>query len=343
MASSRRLWAALQGVICVHKPADTHLASLKKRIIAQIVEQGNQAWEGRPPKEIELPIVTEGESGAIWITGTKKQPDYSEHPLVVGPMLHPQDVLVEELGDMEPTTSGICLLGLNDGCEQLPGILERAWPSRYRLEGILGRQTVDNEIKGRVMESGQYEPVSRGRMQKVISKMLANFRRLSFELSGVDAQSEAAFEMARKGIPRPSIPGQLLVQKMDLAVWAPPYFALDLTCSGETDATLRNFVLQIGGSVGTVASPTKLIRLGVGPFLPEHALLWKQLNLQNIVRNIAANRKMLTDFKADQSPVFEEAEPVSVVKGLLDTKKLNSADDEEVDAMRPYWGREYEK
>lgn len=38
-------------------------------------------------------------------------------------------------------------------------------------------------------------------------KIKSHFRRSAFDLSGVDIQSEEAFEMARRGHPRPAVPG----------------------------------------------------------------------------------------------------------------------------------------
>lgn len=42
------------------------------------------------------------------------------------------------------------VLGVNAGCDELPSIMARSFVNSYRLECMLGRETMRHDIKGRV-------------------------------------------------------------------------------------------------------------------------------------------------------------------------------------------------
>ncbi|VDK21216.1 unnamed protein product, partial [Anisakis simplex] len=108
---SSKLWAVLQGIVCVHKARDVSLAALKKILTSAICANANAAV--RTPEQqlplIEMPIVEpHPKSQALVITGLRKQLDYTHHPLVVGEPFRKEDIRVEELNYMEPTSCGVC-------------------------------------------------------------------------------------------------------------------------------------------------------------------------------------------------------------------------------------------
>lgn len=90
-------------------------------------------------------------------------------------------------------------------------------------------------------------------------------------------KSEEAFELARKGTPRAQLPGVQIVYNIELDSFKPPYFALHVQIVGETDMflryflfilfkiiekwCLRDFIHEIGLSLGTTASCVRLQRL----------------------------------------------------------------------------------
>jgi hypothetical protein len=76
-------------------------------------------------------------------------------------------------------------------------------------------------------------------MQKLLSRIQAQFKRASFELMNVDPQSQEAFEIARKGAPRPKVLDNPVVYNMELIRFMPPYFSLRLNVTSENDPFLR--------------------------------------------------------------------------------------------------------
>ncbi|KAE9412119.1 hypothetical protein Angca_002100, partial [Angiostrongylus cantonensis] len=81
------------------------------------------------------------------------------HPLVSGDAFRPEDIRLEEVHQMESTSSGVCLFALNEKCESIPEILARSWVNSYRLDGVLGRETDKHTIKGRVTAKADYGKV----------------------------------------------------------------------------------------------------------------------------------------------------------------------------------------
>ncbi|KAK6036077.1 hypothetical protein COOONC_26418 [Cooperia oncophora] len=83
---------------------------------------------------------------------------------------------------------------------------------------------------------------------------------MTFQAAEVDIQSEAAFELARKGLPRAQLAGAQIVYMCTVKHFNLPYFAIQVQCVGETDAFLRCFIHELGVSLGTTASCVRLQR-----------------------------------------------------------------------------------
>ncbi|CAI4225541.1 unnamed protein product [Auanema sp. JU1783] len=338
---TRKVWAALNGFVCLYKPVELSTSGLKKIIVKRICSDGNALVLPKPLPTIKVPLVEPHKSGALVVVGDREQQDYMLHPLVSGEAFRTEDLRIEELSYMESSSSGVCVFGINEGCEQIPEILSRSLVNEYRLEGILGRETLKHEIKGKVTLKAAYDHVTRHRMIKLLTRVQAHYRKSAFESAEVDLQSEKAFELARKGIPRAKLPGAQLIYKIDLDSFDPPYFALNIQAVGETDSYLRCFVHEIGVSLGTTASCLKLQRKSLGPFWAEHALLDKQISLQNIVRNMSLCKKLLS-LEEDKDLLTETSETEGEVqRDIVDCLGLSQSF-EDFDAMRPAWPRKYE-
>lgn len=106
--STKDIWQLLNGVLCVYKPRDVSLVSLKKLIVKRIVEEGNTYDDPKIPM-IQMPIVEpHPESQASVVVGMREQLDYSQHPLMVGKAFRPEDIMIEQINELEPASSGVC-------------------------------------------------------------------------------------------------------------------------------------------------------------------------------------------------------------------------------------------
>jgi len=50
----------------------------------------------------------------------------------------------------------VSVLGINNGCDELDEIRDRAWLSEYYIQGLLGQESHKNEIRGKLAQKAQY-------------------------------------------------------------------------------------------------------------------------------------------------------------------------------------------
>uniref|UniRef100_A0AC34QN36 Pseudouridine synthase II N-terminal domain-containing protein n=1 Tax=Panagrolaimus sp. JU765 TaxID=591449 RepID=A0AC34QN36_9BILA len=340
------IWQLLNGVLCVYKPRDVSLETLKKRIIQRIVEDGNKYDDSVVPM-IKMPIVEPHPiSQASVVVGFREQLDYSRHPLMVGKAFRPEDVMLEELKDAETSSSGLCIFGIGPQCYEMEELKQKAWINAYRLEGKFGEESEQHKIRGKISTTAEWQHVTRHKLDKLLSRVKAMYKRMSFKLAEVDLQSQEAFEIARRGAPRPKILDSPVVYDIKVTNFQTPHFGLEVQISGETDYFLRAFIHEIGLSLGTTARPRKLRRMRIGPFGLNHALLDKELQLENILKNILMCNKIMKIAEAnEQERVVKKKKVVELESNALigefylDEKVVT----EEEDCLKIPWGREYTK
>ncbi|KAF1757387.1 hypothetical protein GCK72_013843 [Caenorhabditis remanei] len=337
--SQSHLWKALSGVLCVYKRSGVSSSALIKlltRQISETVAEIESTSQVRLPL-ISLPIVEpHHESGALVVVGRNEIADYRYHPLVSGRSIRSEDIQILDVLPLAANSSGVCLFGLNDGCEKVPEIMAKSWTNAYRIDGLL-KKPVDT--------SAEIGKITRHRIEKVLSRMESEFRGASFRHANVDLESSEAFELARRGVPRAQLPGAQIVYSIDLNWFRSPRFSITAQCSGEDDEMLRQLVENIGINLGLESATIRLQRQNFGPFKSDDSLLEKQINLQNIIRNIQLNRRIIASSESiDKKVVTESTENESSNKirevfdgfGLKESTKLD-----DYDAMRPAWPRNY--
>jgi len=331
----------------VFKPRDVTLESIRRRLVASICKAGNAIDDTEVPT-IEMPVVeAHPVSEAPVVVGTRTQLDYSLHPLMVGQIFRPEDIEVEPLQDIETSSSGVCLLGINDGCEQLERIRQLAWLNEYYMEGQMGIETVENRIMGKTIMKGTYDHVTKHQVAKLFSRIRMMYKRTAYSFMGVDPQSQEAFELARQGAPRPKIVANPLVYNVELRKFEPPYLTLNLQCIGETDEFLRGFMNEVGRGLSTLACPRRLRRTRQGPFSVEHALLDKHFQLPNLIKNVLMCNRIVDRALEENSEVIQVKSSDSVESKalvehfMLGIDSLEEPSEEEEDCMRLPWGRDY--
>uniref|UniRef100_A0A183IA52 Recombination protein RecR n=1 Tax=Soboliphyme baturini TaxID=241478 RepID=A0A183IA52_9BILA len=76
--------------------------------------------------------------------------------LVVGPHYLPVDIELDTVSDLDKHTSGICLIGINDGCSLIQKVRSARLLATYLVRGRLGRATLDQTIRGKIIEQTSY-------------------------------------------------------------------------------------------------------------------------------------------------------------------------------------------
>uniref|UniRef100_A0A0K0EQR2 TruB_N domain-containing protein n=1 Tax=Strongyloides stercoralis TaxID=6248 RepID=A0A0K0EQR2_STRER len=337
----------LTGLFCVYKPKDTSVTALKKLISNRIVEEGNEYHNIKVPL-IERPIVTYSKTGVPLITGIKNQIDYTKHPLVCGFPFHVKDIKLDEINFLEPASSGVCLFAINFSNIEVSKIKEKNWSNEYKLDGQLGVESYKNLIRGKVVKTVPYSHIKRGKINKLIARLLHFYKRSSFEHCNLNLESEEAFELARKGLPKPSIPNAPIIYHLELNAYNLPYFSIKIQGVNLTDNFLREFIYHFGVELESVASPKNLRCLRVGPYTINEALLEKDISLKSILNNIFICNDIFEKFLITNN-IVKELSDRDLANDELKNKYLiqeNSPYKEEdnqelIDDLRIPWGRYY--
>ncbi len=93
---------------------------------------------------------------------------------------------------------------------------------------------------------------------KVLSRLQANYQKLSFQYAGVDIQSQEAYDLVSRGMVRPQGLSQAIFFLLKCVHLRRPYFTLEVHCLGETEFQLRAFIQELGLMLKTTACSTQI-------------------------------------------------------------------------------------
>ncbi|KZC07810.1 putative tRNA pseudouridine synthase 2 [Dufourea novaeangliae] len=239
---------------------------------------------------------------------------YADNPLVVGPRYQPNDFRLSATKLTGMDTSGVMVCGINDG-NKLAFKLRNAKCTRfYKVKGILGQATDNYFYTGKIVEKSTYKHVKHGHIDRVCSSMQSSHQRKMFELCGIDMQSQAAYELAVKGLLRPSDPNIPMIYTIRCVHFSPPEFTLEIVCINEYEMYLKTIVHDVGMQLRSTATCTQILCIQDGLFTLDHALLTKHWDLVSILSSISVSDKILAENKDllyQQSPTLVEYDSTS--------------------------------
>ncbi|XP_037079415.1 mitochondrial mRNA pseudouridine synthase Trub2-like, partial [Pollicipes pollicipes] len=208
--------------------------------------------------------------------------------LVIGPAFLPPDVRVTPLSLLGWRTSGPLLLAVNRGARLVPD-LRAAGPLLrvYQLSGRLGIATNTLFADGRATDRATYGHVTRGRLEAVLAGLQAAHQRLMFEHSGLPVNSQAAYELASRGPPRPVRGSPPVLYGIRCVQFAPPFFTLEVHTINESEQYLLTLVQDLGRQLRSAATTVRVRCLRHGPFTLEHSLLLKHWRLAHVRDNMS--------------------------------------------------------
>ncbi|XP_054271967.1 pseudouridylate synthase TRUB2, mitochondrial [Macrosteles quadrilineatus] len=281
------LFRLLNGVVCVFKPSGIPEGAVKYSLLTKLCNELNQV-ECRPPKEIVTIAGDTTKEMRVTVS-----PSYADHPLVVGPRYQEKDFRCQWPLPLGVHTSGVLLLGLNQGV-RIVRALEHAHQIRtFHVTGQLGRATDTYFTDGKVVERSKFKHVSRERMDKLLASIQAAHQRTMFELSGVDIQSQDAYELAVKGMIRPADPNVPMIYGIKCVEFNPPDFTLEIHSTNESEIYLKKLINAIGIKLHTAAVCSGLRCIRHSYFTVQNALLRKHWTLQHVIDNLQENDKLI--------------------------------------------------
>lgn len=123
--------------------------------------------------------------------------------------------------------------------------------------------------------------------------MQASHQRKMFEMSGVDIQSQAAYELACKGPIRPVSRENPLIYGMECIEFKRPDFTLEIQAMNANEEYLCSMVAEIGLQMRSVAHCTKLRCTRYGFFTFEDSLLRSHWRVQDLLQNMVLCQRIV--------------------------------------------------
>ncbi|XP_017771216.1 PREDICTED: probable tRNA pseudouridine synthase 2 [Nicrophorus vespilloides] len=284
------LWRTLKGVICIYKPADTKLSHVRTTIINKLCADLNQL-DCRPP--IDHVVVEPDEKDCFDV---KVVPNLADHPMVVGPRYQANDLPCSWSNFLGTSTSGVLILGLGRRGTSLAKNIRENYPTRaYRIKGVFGQSTDNNYKDGKVVERSTFWHVKLSRLERLLANMQASHQRKMFEMSGVDMQSQTAYDLAIKGPIRPANSKLPLIYGLKCVHFQPPNFTIEVQCVNEYEMYLKTLIHEIGTSLHSTAHCTGLQCIRHSHFTLDDAFLRRHWDLRHLMANMERCNKIISE------------------------------------------------
>lgn len=272
----------LNGIFCVYKPSGVSSAQVRRTLAGNLARDLN-LMETRPAKQL---VQIEGSFTSGKALSVKLVPNLADHPLVVGPRYQPQDFRLKRVTGLGKNMSGVLAMAVNDACKKVNEIQNANVLRKVEIKGKFGIATDNFMDDGKVIEKATYGHIHRVSVDKMLGSVQASHQSDSFVFSGIDIQSQEAYEAANKGIVRPHGKSPPLIYSIRCTEFDLPYFTIELMCVNETEEFLCQLVHQLGIYVRSCAVCCQVRQVQYGHFTVEHALLRKHWTLEHILANI---------------------------------------------------------
>ncbi|KAG8278615.1 tRNA pseudouridine synthase 2 [Homalodisca vitripennis] len=294
-------WRLLNGIVCLYKPSGISEGAVKYSLLTKLCNDLNE-MEVRAPVDY---VSIEGDT-------TKEMrvtvgPSYADHPLVVGPRYQEKDFQGRWPLPLGLHTSGVFLLGLNKGVRTVTAMDYAHHVRTFHVSGQLGRATDTYYTDGRVTERSKFRHVTRQLIDKHLATIQSAHQKSMFELSGVDIQSQDAYELAVQGLIRPADPNVPMIYSIKCIEFKPPDFIFEIHSTNEHEIYLKSLINEIGIKMHTNAVCTGLRCVRHAFFTIHNALLRKHWTLQHVITNIQDNKRILQDNPDFYSSILSQA------------------------------------
>lgn len=184
------------------------------------------------------------------------------------------------------------VLGVNKGL-QFANYLKNGAPIQtFHVTGKFGKTTNSGFQGDHITMRASYRHVTEAKIQALLSSLQATYQKQMFEMSGVDVQSQAAYELACKGLIRPQNTKHVVIYGIRNIEYTRRTFTMEVQAMNATEDILANLVLEIALQLHTVAYCTKIRCTRFGYFSFEDSVLRSHWNLQNVLKSMHECQKI---------------------------------------------------
>lgn len=131
-----------------------------------------------------------------------------------------------------------------------------------------------------------FDHVYPGPLSGLLTSMQASHQRKMFDMSGVDIQSQTAYELALKGPIRPAVKGIPVIYGIKLIEFIKPRFKIEVQGINIKEDYLGSLIAELGLQMRSAAFCQGIRCKNYGFFNYKDSLLRSHLRLQQIVDNM---------------------------------------------------------
>lgn len=179
---------------------------------------------------------------------------------------------VGHAGTLDPLAVGILVLCLGPATRLCGYVMHSRKTYRARVQ--LGVTTETYDAEGDVTAEN-HRPVAREDVLAALEQFRGDILQVPPMYSAIKQDGRKLYELAREGeeVERP--PRPVTIHRLELRVWEPPFFTLEVGCSSGT--YIRSLAHDIGQALGVGAHLAALERTGTGQFTTQNAVMWEDL------------------------------------------------------------------
>ncbi|CAD7012956.1 mitochondrial mRNA pseudouridine synthase Trub2 [Ceratitis capitata] len=281
----------LNGIMNIYKPAGMKVKHVKNAVLHNIAKDLNE-MKVREPRKLHTPLLEPG-GDANPLLRKINSIDLADHILATGPRYQISDIRCALVAGLGIHTSGVLLFGINKGINQSQQVQRNRPVRAYHVTGRLGMATETHFPDARITVRADYRHVHPDRVSALAASMQASHQRKMYELCGVDLQSQAAYEIACKGLLRPADNTQPVIYGIKLIDFQRPDFTLEIHAINECEEYLASLINEVGIELRTVAHCTSIRCIRHGHYGVETSLLRHGWNLRGVVKNMREQRQVL--------------------------------------------------
>lgn len=131
-----------------------------------------------------------------------------------------------------------------------------------------------------------YGHVTAGKVQALVSSMQGTYQCQMFAMSGIDIQSQTAYELACKGLIRPKDATTPMIYGIRSTGHVGKTFTLEVQAMNVDEQYLSRMINTMGIQLRTAAHCMKIRCTRVGFFTYKDSLLRSHWNLQNVIQSM---------------------------------------------------------
>jgi len=186
------------------------------------------------------------------------------------------------------------------------------------VSGKFGFATDTHFITGRVREKSTYHRLKKSLLEQVMNSYQASHQKSMFAASGLQMNTDLAYETASQGLIRPSGDSEPIIYSLKCLKFNLPDFEIEVQSINENEEYLMELIHFIGLKLHSTAVCTQIRCIKYGPFELDLALLKKHWTVENIITNMSKCSELIKNYNTYvRKPLVNPNESESPLRQIM--------------------------